>query len=392
MKLAILTCGMLPIPAVKGGAVENLIDFYLEYNDIHKLHDITVYSPWDSKVTPHPALLSAVNHYVFIDVSSPMARLRRKLYGMFHTNEYYNYFIEYYFEQAYKDLKKKKFDFIILENSPGYACKLSQRGYHNIVLHLHNDLLNNVSRKHDVIAKNLTKVLTVSEYIRERVCTICPAAITKTVHNGIALHLFDRSSVTVGRKDIGLSDDDFVIVFSGRMNKDKGIAELVDAILKLEQLSNIKLLALGSNFFEDAKSDDTFLQELKTRAMRVQHKFIFTGFIPYSKVATYLHLADIAVLPSMWEEPFGLTVVEAMAAGLPLVTTRSGGIPEICEGVATIVERHNIVENLSAAIIELYEHPEKRMKMSAAAILRAQTFSKENFVKNFFAAIKDLQH
>ena len=81
MKLAVLTCGMLPIPAVQGGAVENLIDFYLEYNTLHRLHDITVYSPWDSKIANHPALLSEVNHYVYIDVCSLKARIGRKLYG-----------------------------------------------------------------------------------------------------------------------------------------------------------------------------------------------------------------------------------------------------------------------------------------------------------------------
>ena len=44
MKIAILTSGILPVPAVQGGAVENFLDFFLEYNDQQKLHDITVYS------------------------------------------------------------------------------------------------------------------------------------------------------------------------------------------------------------------------------------------------------------------------------------------------------------------------------------------------------------
>ena len=43
-KIAILTAGVLPVPAVQGGAVENLVDFCLEYNDKYCLHDITVYS------------------------------------------------------------------------------------------------------------------------------------------------------------------------------------------------------------------------------------------------------------------------------------------------------------------------------------------------------------
>ena len=58
MKIAILTCGMLPIPAVQGGAVENKIDFILEYNDRMKLHDITVYSPWNKEASVHPAVSS----------------------------------------------------------------------------------------------------------------------------------------------------------------------------------------------------------------------------------------------------------------------------------------------------------------------------------------------
>ena len=44
MKIAVLTSGRLPVPAVLGGAVENLIDFYLEYNNAYRLHDITVRS------------------------------------------------------------------------------------------------------------------------------------------------------------------------------------------------------------------------------------------------------------------------------------------------------------------------------------------------------------
>ena len=123
MKLAVLTCGMLPIPAVQGGAVENLIDFYLDYNNKHLLYDITVYSPWDKRIVNHPALLSKVNHYHYIDVSSLRAKLERRLFKSFQysSKDYFNYFIEYYFEKAYADIKNKDYDYIILENVPaGY--------------------------------------------------------------------------------------------------------------------------------------------------------------------------------------------------------------------------------------------------------------------------------
>ena len=123
----------------------------------------------------------------------------------------------------------------------------------------------------------------------------------------------------------------------------------------------------------------------------IKDNVVFTGFVNYDQVLSFLKMADIAVVPSMWEEPFGLTVVEAMAAGLPLITTRSGGIPEICEGVATIVERENIVDNLAAAIIDLYQHPEKRKLMSAASLKRSKLFDKETYAKKFFAILEGLE-
>lgn len=389
MKLAILTCGMLPIPAVQGGAVENLIDFYLEHNDRHHLHDITIYSPWNDKTIGHPALLSNVNHYAFIDTSSRMARFKRRIHKYFHSsNEYYNYFIEYYFEKVYDQLKRANYDYIILENCPGYAYKLSQRGHQNLILHLHNNLLHSQSKYHDVIFNSLTRILTVSDYVKEQVSTIKPSDKIQTVYNGIDIKAFSqKASDTVSRKSMGFSDDDFVMVYSGRINQEKGVSELIDAMLQIKDNTRIKLMILGSSFFNDATNEDKFIHNLKTKSEEIKDNIVFTGFIPYQQVPTYLHLADIAVLPSMWEEPFGLTIVEAMAVGLPLITTRSGGIPEICEGVATIVDRQDIVNNLATAILDLYHHPEKRKQMAAASLERAKLFDKETYAENFFKAI-----
>ena len=388
MKIAVLTCGILPIPAVQGGAVENMIDFYLEYNNRKKSHDITIYSPWDSKVDNHPALSSDVNHYIYIDVTSFKARVARKFYSYCHTNDYYNYFIEYYFEQVYKDLKKKDYDWIVLENSPAHTHKLAQRGHKNVILHLNNDLLNANSRFHDVIFNGLAKILTCSNYIKNRVSTISHSGKIQTLYNAIDVQAFvPKKHTTICRKDIGLANDDFVIVYSGRVNKDKGVSELIDAMLQIKDKSNIKLMIIGGTFYGNAGNEDDFIRTLKGKAKR---RITFTGCVPHEKMPDYLQLADIAVLPSMWEEPFGLTIVEALAAGLPLITTRSGGIPEICEGVATIVDKENVVNNLASAILDLYTKPDKRSQMVGASLERAKLFDKESYSENFFAALEHL--
>lgn len=392
MKIAILNSGILPIPAVLGGAVENMTDFYLEYNNRKKLHDITVYSIWDPKVEKSPELSSDVNHYYYINVTSLKAKIERRIKKYFQTSEaYYNYFIEYYFEKAYKDIKKRNYDYIILENSPGHAFKLSQRGYYKLILHLNNDLLNSKSRYHDIIFNGFTKILTCSNYIKERVSSIQQSSKIETLYNAIDVKAFSElNGQQKKRKEIGISEEDFVIVYSGRVNKDKGVTELIDAMLMLRDKPNIKLMIIGSTFFANAANEDEFVRSLKEKASKINNRIIFTGYIPYSQMPSYLRLADIAALPSMWEEPFGLTIVEAMAAGLPLITTRSGGIPEICEGVATIVERDNVANNLYSTILELYHHPEKRNQMSAAGIERAKLFDKETFAKNFFAALENI--
>ena len=394
MKLAILTCGMLPIPAVQGGAVENLIDFYLEFNDLHRLHDITVYSPWDAKVEKHPALSSQVNHYVYIDVTSLKARIGRKLYGYFHSHEYYNYFIEYYFEEVYSCLKKRDFDYIILENCPGYAYKLSQRGYQNLVLHLHNELLHSNSRYHDIIFNSLTKILTVSDYIKERVSTIQSSNKIQTIYNGIDLIKFcPKVNSSVNRKTLGYSKDDFVMIYSGRINKEKGVSKLIDAMLLLKASPQIKLMIIVGSFFGNTNNEDYFIRSLKEKAKIIKDQIVFTGFIPYEMMPDYLQLADIAVIPSIWNDPFPTTELEAQAMGLPIITTVRGGIPEeVSEENAILLETdEHIVKNLASAILDLYEHPEKREKMAAASLERVKLFNKETFAKNFFNAIEDIE-
>ncbi len=393
MKIAVLTCGILPIPAVQGGAVENLIDFYLEFNNQKRLHDITIYSPWDNKAKNHPALSSDVNHYIYIDDKSLKARIARRLYKCFHSNEYYNHYIEYYFEKVYSNLKKRDFDILILENCPGYAYKLSQRGYKNLILHLHNELLHSNSRYHDIIFNSLTKILTVSDYIKNRVSSIQPNNKIQTLHNGIDLNSFTiKKPCTISRKSIDFSEEDLVIVYSGRINKEKGVSELIDAMLLLKDFPKIKLMIIGGTFFGNTNHDDDFIHSIKEKAKEIKDRIIFTGFIPYEKMPDYLQLADLAVIPSIWNDPFPTTELEAQAMGLPIITTRRGGIPEeVSETNAILLETdERFVENLASAILDLYKHPEKRQEMATASHERAKLFDKETFAKNFFNAIEEI--
>lgn len=394
MKIAILTSGILPVPAVQGGAVENLIDFYLEYNEQHRLHDITVYSVSHPDAKSHPALRSTVNHYQLIDTTSLMAKTRRYIYKKRHGAEYYNHFVEYYFEQAYQHLSRQAYDLIILENRPGYAYKLSQRVSTPIVLHLHNDLLNAETPHHQEIFDHLTSILTVSKYIQSRVSTIAASPKISPVYNGIDLQGFSQSSRSaISRSAVGFSEHDFVLVFSGRINRDKGIAELIDAMLLLKDLPHVKLMIIGSTFFGNADNENGFVRELKQKAADIKERLIFTGFIPYNQMPDYLRMADIAVIPSVWDDPFPTTVLEAQAMGLPVIASNRGGIPEeVGEGNAIIVPTEDhYVARLADAIRQLHDHPEQRAEMGRISLQHSRQFAKERFAADFFHAIESVQ-
>lgn len=389
MKIAILTSGIMPVPAVQGGAVENLIDFYLDYNGLHHLHDITIFSVWHPNVVDHPALNSKVNHYMYIKVNTIWAKLKKALYKYSHKDGYYHYSIEYYLEQALHKIQDREYDVIIVENRPGFVFKLKERINTPCILHLHNDFLNKNSRQASEIFSDFHSIIGVSNFITRRVQEINPKQQKcQTVHNAIGCQRFNQAKPML-REFYRLYEKDFVIVYSGRLTKEKGILQLIQAMKHLQD-PNLKLLIIGASSYGKGKYPTPFIEQLKRESEPIKDQVVYTGFIDYQQMPSYLKMADIAVVPSMWEEPFGLTVIEAMAAGLPLITTRSGGIPEICERVATIVKREHIVENLASAILDLYNHPEKRKQMSLASLERSKLFDKEIYAKNFFAALENI--
>ena len=390
MKIAILTSGILPIPAVQGGAVENLLDFVLEYNNKCGLHDITIYSVYHPKVSNHPALLSKCNHYYYISTTTLWAKISKHIRKFMNIKGYYDNNIEYYLSCAIHQIKKRNYDIILIENRPGYVLRLKKETNIPLVIHQENDYLNNSTAYSQEIYNTVSRIINTSNYITRQVQTINPLDKKSiTVLNGINLEHYYKSQA-FNRNDIGLNEKDFIIVYSGRLTPEKGILPLIQSIKQINK-PDIKLLIIGASAYGKDKKPTPFIQQLQNESYPIKENIIFTGFINYENVPSYLKMADIAIVPSMWEEPFGLTVVEALAAGLPLIATRSGGIPEICEGIAIIINKDNITDNLTNAILDLYEHPEKRKTMSEAAKKRSKLFSKERYAREFFEALESVR-
>jgi glycosyltransferase involved in cell wall biosynthesis len=283
---------------------------------------------------------------------------------------------------------------IVLDNRPGYATSMEVPEGTKLVLYLHNDLLNSETRDAQTIYRKADRILTVSDYIAGRVRTIDPHdRKCIAVLNGIDRKAFapgtddDRRE---GRRKMGFADEDFVMVFSGRMAKEKGIGELIEAMGALADRPDIKLLVVGSPFYGDTADEDDFVRELKRKAQAVEGRIRFTGFVGYAQMPAYLRMADIAVVPSLWDDPCPNTVLEAQATGLPLITTRRGGIPEEVteEGAVMLDTDERFTERLTEAIVALHDDPERRRRMATAQLQHAAYYTTERYTEDFFRAIE----
>lgn len=208
------------------------------------------------------------------------------------------------------------------------------------------------------------------------------------MHNGIDISRFNNRTISnknILRNEFDLSGNDFVVLFSGRLVKEKGICELINAILKCSNIKNLKLLIVGSSWFSNSNSDN-FTDTLKNKTREIEDKVIFTGYIDYNQIHNIYKIADVAVLPSIWNDPFPLTVLECMGVGLPVISTKSGGIPEMIDnesGILLSIDK-DIEENIAKSIEYLFNNTDIMQSMGCKAAERVQlNFSKEVFYKEF---------
>lgn len=226
-------------------------------------------------------------------------------------------------------------------------------------------------------------VVAVSDYVRQRLMDVngAPPERTHRVYNGIDLARFGMADRALLHRELGLPADARIVFCSGRAQPYKGIQVAIEAaaLLQADGVSGVHLAYAG---------DGAYVAELRAlveaRGLRTVH---FLG--KRADVAALLGSAAVAVVPSLWAEAFGLTVVEAMAAGVPLVASRTGGIPELVEeGRTGILVPPGDARALADAIRLLLAHPSLRASMGLHAQIAAQRrFSLERAAVDLYALV-----
>ncbi len=216
-----------------------------------------------------------------------------------------------------------------------------------------------------------------------------PSTKVYTVHNGIDLQRF-YNATPLSCVSLGFEDNDFIVAYSGRINPDKGVKELIQAFKQLKDYPDIKLMIVGGSFFGNEQGYDTFIQSLQEEAKELINTITFTGYIPYNQIPSYLKMADVAVVPSMWDEPFALTLIEAMAVSLPVIATDVGAIAEVSQGNTILVNKASAITEITQSILKLYNSPSLRTSMCNVGFILSQQYAKERYAKDFFQTMYSL--
>ena len=406
MKIGILTAdsnGCFPVPASKGGAVSTLIESLVQENSGKGLAELTIFSYYDETAYQESKKYSNVN-FIWVKVPKYIKRLDNLFYKIVKQRNavkaisYKSIFsLLYYIKYVSKYLKKNQFDKLILENNIPIAWIIRVSHYSGqYYYHLHN--VPRINAKCKKIFDNCAGYLCVSKYVAHQIESkdnpIGPVNLekTKVVYNAIDTDLFKPYSLDHKKmirqqikKKYSISSNDKIILFTGRISKEKGLDILLDALKKVK-VDNYKLLIVGS-IMHGANEKNDYVDLVKHKAHEISPHVLFTGYIAHDKLADYYNAADVTVLPSTWKEPAGLTMVEALSCGSPLITTNSGGIGEYVDHKAIMIERDaNIRVNLAKQVSNVIENKYNYNEKDQVNYIK-QKFSGKNYLERFIDSI-----
>ena len=189
--------------------------------------------------------------------------------------------------------------------------------------------------------------------------------------SGVDLNRFDPDAwggVTAAatRRELGISDDALVILFVGRVNRDKGVIELLSAFEGLRFHDKSRELVLVGPF--EPRYDP--LPQSVVAGLNNNFRIHLVGRVPDPE--RYMGMADILCLPS-YREGFGSVVIEAAAMGVPAVATSIVGLVDAVEqGKTGLLVASKNVEELRAALATMIRDRGLRRRMGAAARKRAR--------------------
>lgn len=319
MRVALVSTEKLPVPPIRGGAIQTYVAGILPYLARH--HQVTVFT-----------------------ISDPQLPLYEEGPGY----QIVRFPAEEYPQRVAEALGREGFQVLHLFNRPTWVepfHRMAPRA--RILLSLHNEMFKPEKMPPETAERCLNlcdHVVTVSRYIADTVGDQYPWARPKLrpLYSGVDPDAYiPRWDPRAGpiraalAAKLGFDPQDPVILCVSRLSPKKGQHVLIDAMKSIRRrFPSARLLLVGSRWYGQTEWN-TYGLALQEQARSLGDGVIFVGFLTPAEIPPYYTAADLFVCASQWQEPLARVHYEAMAAGLPLVTTRRGGNPEVVDGLGT---------------------------------------------------------
>jgi glycosyltransferase involved in cell wall biosynthesis len=228
-----------------------------------------------------------------------------------------------------------------------------------------------------IISHLSERIIAITEVVRRCFDQVIKSSKVIVVYNAIDFSVFDGSSTGDSiRQEFEIPVEVPLVGEVGYLAPIKGYDDLVRAAVEVRQtVPQAMFLAVGG------MPRPRYVRKIRDliKFYNLEGSFILAGF--QSDIAAIFSALDLLVLPSHYEA-FGRVLVEAMAAGKPVVGTNVGGIPEIIEdGVTGLLVEPGSPDELAQAIIRILQDPELARRMGAAGRETAKArFSPEQYV------------
>ncbi|MBQ3475398.1 MAG: glycosyltransferase family 4 protein [Bacilli bacterium] len=387
MKVLIISPEYLPVPNIKGGAVETLLNQYLDYNEINQINDVTVYSIFDKNINNNELVKYKQTKFRYINYKKKKYLIRKFIFAFLRRIFKSKVFPTIYYSLIVKDIKLRKevsyYDLIILENGMKGSKIFHNNLKSKIILHLHNDKINkNISESKDILS-NVDELWVVSKYLKERVLEVDAKATVKILPNGVDFKIFLKSMNKEAIRQFLYKykiNSKFVILYSGRLMREKGVLEMIKAYNNIN-LPKANLLIAGDF---DGKDLEKFKSEFLNECNK-NKSIILLGKVKYEDMPILYKIADLQIVPSIVNEAFGMILVEGMINKVPIIASNSGAIPEIIKDNLNglIVDKTALVKNLEEKMLYLYSNKKIRKKIGENAYKTAINYSNEKYCELF---------
>ena len=261
--------------------------------------------------------------------------------------------------------------------------------------------------------RHVDQIIGCSEYVTNTIREGLPAVArsVETIYNGV-----DTGHFTCDLQKPELNNNGVKhLLYVGRISPEKGIHVLIKAFEKvLKSFPDVQLYILGHearasmSFIDPMQEDEmvtalepyyrgSYLAHLKSLvSTNISESVTFLGHIPHREILRHLHQADILVNPSI-RETFGMSLIESMATGTPVVASQIGGMAHIIvnhhseNATGILVERGN-VDALSEAIIQLLQSDRLRAEMGTAGYHRARAlYAWDPISENVYRLYQEMQ-